>query len=648
MRFLVSTTVLLAHCIAPAQSNHLKGYPMSTPPKIDGVIEDSEWGQVPYKEGFTEANTNKAESHRTRFWLGYDNRFVYIAGRLEASEPSKIVATETHTNGDMGGDDYFEVQIDPSGTLTEFSSFRINPLGTTRTQLAGGRAVKREWAGEIEAKSRITAMGWEFEARIPWQLMRLGTNKAKRGLRLNAVRHVPADNLTYNWRFVANDSTNYGYWDSVETPAAEVDRSIQLLPYVFGGYDPGHQPLDAGLDMRSRLNANLTAVASINPDFRNVENAILSLDFSRFARIAAETRPFMLEGGQYLGGSAILQTQKIPDFDIGTKVYGRLSDKISTGVLNTTEFGNFSDTAAQFDVSWNQARTSRFSVVNKTSPDVKNTAVLANYGYTISPTWYSFTRFVGTDDNARGQGHELLTNINYGNAEWQGSAEYIERSPQLFPALGYLPNIDIRGYDGGLVYQKNFEKGNLSRFVATAAGDEFHHYHGGMYQRDWVATLALTTSKQVQTTYNYAYARFDGVDDTTHEIKVLFPANNARTNASVDYVTGTANNDPYRSLSLAAHAYLKRKLQLTTTYQKIHLLGENSDQFIVSGNYDLDESRSIAGRVVKTGPDTNAYLSYRKAGNKGAEYYLILGNPNAQRTRGSILIKFVTPLTIKR
>jgi hypothetical protein len=52
------------------------------------------------------------------------------------------------------------------------------------------------------------------------------------------------------------------------------------------------------------------------------------------------------------------------------------------------------------------------------------------------------------------------------------------------------------------------------------------------------------------------------------------------------------------------------------------------------------------GRVVYQSRQTNGYLAFRRSGNRGTEYYLILGDPNAPRFRSSFLLKVVTPFDL--
>ena len=61
---------------------------------------------------------------------------------------------------------------------------------------------------------------------------------------------------------------------------------------------------------------------------------------------------------------------------------------------------------------------------------------------------------------------------------------------------------------------------------------------------------------------------------------------------------------------------------------------------------DLGRNRAISGRVVYQSGLTDGYLAFRRSGNRGTEYCLILGDPNALRFRASLLLKIISPIDI--
>lgn len=57
--------------------------------------------------------------------------------------------------------------------------------------------------------------------------------------------------------------------------------------------------------------------------------------------------------------------------------------------------------------------------------------------------------------------------------------------------------------------------------------------------------------------------------------------------------------------------------------------------------------RAVAARFVQRDSDVSFYLAFRQSGNTGNEYYLIVGDPNSDTFRPSIILKAVFPLEFR-
>lgn len=89
-----------------------------------------------------------------------------------------------------------------------------------------------------------------------------------------------------------------------------------------------------------------------------------------------------------------------------------------------------------------------------------------------------------------------------------------------------------------------------------------------------------------------------------------------------------------------------KNLKSSVTAQFYDLF-EDSTQIIGSLLYDFTKTQSISAKVVRRDRDYNFYVSYRKAGGLGAEYFLIIGDPNARSFVPRIILKAVFPLEIR-
>jgi len=614
---------------------------MTTPPVIDGTINEDEWKSASRIEGLVDQNTGAKAVDTGTFWLGYDAKYIYFAARMADSSPGSIKATEYRTNVPLPGDDNIELDIDLSGSMNDFSQFQANAKGGTNITITGGRALKREWVGEIHAQGRITSAGWELEMRIPWQILPI-PKPGVRDVRFNIVRFLSRLNRYYNYTYSQSDAIkNTPIWHNVDLPKPVTDRSIKLLPYMYAGGEQGTGVVaNAGLDMKTSLTDQIQLVGTVNPDFRNVENAILNLDFSRFARLAAETRPFFLEGSQYMN-SALYASQVIQRVDLGVNTYGKLDDKTQFGLIETHWQGHENDVVFNSSYNPNPEDSYRATLTQKISPGNENDAFLARYQKQLGP-WSLFVRDMGSTDRVNGQGNYASYSVGYGQRGLGAFIGYDEATSKFNPALGFTPEVDFKGPSGGVIYDQPATKGPLQDITYSFSDLEYTHIDGSPYRRDPSGSINVVTRNGIIFAGSVDRPTFEGSHDRIDSLGVTYPSGNPRQNVGVTYTGGEIQGQAYRNINFASALHPWQKLQLNLSLQHVEL-GTTQDQAIFTGFYDLGHDRSLSGRLVQTAGHTNFYLAYRRSGNRGAEYYLILGDPNALSFRTSLILKMVIP-----
>ncbi len=642
MRILVVFFACLAYA-AGGQDNVLVGYKMATPPTVDGVIEAGEWANVPSAMGSYDGDTGQKAPEDMKFWLAYDAKFIYFAAKMFDTQPSAIKATEYRTNVSLGGDDSVTLLVDLSGSLADFNEFGMNARGATQIQLAGGRAAKREWSGEFVAKGRITQEGWEVEARIPWKMMRL-PGVGPRTLRFNVEREHKRSQRSYVWQYTGSgQQQRHGRWTDVDLPKSPVERTIKLLPYGYAGDDKDGHVANAGIDMKTNLTDQMVLVGSINPDFRNIENAILSLDFSRFERLAGETRPFFQEGRQYIN-SALFASQRIPGFDLGLNLHGRLSDRLSFGVLNAIDFGVQNSFVGNFTYDPNPKDSYRISTTSMTQPGFENQAYLARYNRSIGPVSV-FLRTMGTRDTELGDGVSNSANVGYSRGGLSIQSGWDAVSPSFVPRLGFVPERDYRGYFVSSDFVTLVNRGPLQQIGGSASWQKLDRFDGGPYRKTFSADSGLVFRNRLGLVASISLEDFLGTFDRLYGLSARFPRGDPYKNMSLTYNWGRLDNEDYRSIGVGSAYRPIDKIQLLVTYQHVDH-HDRSDLAIVGMNWDLGRDQYLSGRAVKRDRDWNAYLAFRRSGNKGIEYFLILGDPNAQAFQRILILKVVWPIEL--
>ncbi len=159
--------------------------PASTPPAIDGRLDDAAWSAAPWTADFVdiEGPSRPAPTYRTRVKMLWDSVYLYVAAELE--EPH-VWATLTERDAVIFHDNDFEVFIDPDGDTYEYYELEINALGTvwdlflTRPYREGGRAIDawdiRGLVHGVHVDGTLNDpsdrdRGWSVELALPWSVL---------------------------------------------------------------------------------------------------------------------------------------------------------------------------------------------------------------------------------------------------------------------------------------------------------------------------------------------------------------------------------------------------------------------------------------------------------------------------------------------
>jgi len=624
---------------------HLPGVRLATPPKIDGVLTAGEWPEGAHGQDFFDKDTFVPSPDKGEFWIGYDDKFIYFAGRA-ATDPRKLVADEYRQNVDLSGNDVFMLAVDANSSGQDIDLFRMNPQGATNLRLAGGRAAKTEWLGEFDCVGKITPDGWQVEARIPWALVARPA-AGKHDLTFNVLWYQARQTNTYEWTITKDDFRNFPKWTEVDIPEVRKDRSIKLLPYAYAGVDEhGNHITNAGLDVKSEV-GGLTVVGTANPDFRNIENNILNLDHSYFERLADDARPFFQEGSRYRSfgfDQKIFASQRITDFDFGVNAYGRVGPKTQMAVLSTFDIGNQMAFAGSIGHRFDDSRTLNFGFAHKGERGLENDAVHMFYDQRVGD-WDAYVGFQGTNDQVTKTGSRINAGIFRENGGFSGGIEYVQVTPGFNPALGFSPEQDLRGVNGSLGIQRQPKGGAVREYSYSLSGADYWHMDGRAYRREINLENQYLLRNDLGVGWGATASRFEDSDDHLVSFATQYPVSNTYRNAKATFAWGRFQGTPYKQAGLQVNYRPVKRAQVALRTQFVEF-GGFQRQLILSANYDVGRFEALGGRLVRTGDDWNWYLSYRMSGKRGNEFFLILGDPNATEFRKTLILKAVLPVNL--
>lgn len=637
----------VAEPVLPLGRVDYAGIRVESAPKIDGMIEDGEWPAAARESGFTDKDTNLTSDEPAEFWLTYDSEYIYFAGRVQ-TDPNKIIDEEYRQNVGLRGNDNFGLLIDPFGNANNFNVFETNAAGATSIGLAGGRAAKTEWLGEIEANGRKTETGWECEMRIPWSIMTLPA-AGIHNPRINVSWYRSNKNNSYNWKFTNGDSRLVPYWSQVEIPAVNREKSIKLLPFWTASAQEGKEfGFNSGLDFKTEFTDQIQFVGTVNPDFENIESAVLSLDFSRFERLGNENRPFFQEGERYFRtgfDQRLFAPQRIGRIDAGVKMYGNLNSSTQFGAMSTANFGDQIASVVSISSQLSDNRSIQAAYVRNDETGKEHNSGQFNY----FDRYGKFGLFLNnqfTDDAERGSGWRNSWGFNFNEGGTRIGVDYQQVSADFFPRLGFSPERDYKGLGVFMMQEFTPSHGAFTSYNYRVSADSYDRLTGGFYKNGIGVGFEGVLKSGLGFELDANWSNFEGSADHVYSVELGYPAGNPYRALGVDYSTGEFAGISYQNIGFFARYKPLKRMQLSLRSQFVDYRDQER-QHLLSLSYDLDKYQSIAGRLVEENGRSNWYLSYRMSGGKGNEYFLIIGDPRSDQFANRIAFKMTIPLEVR-
>lgn len=433
------------------------------------------------------------------------------------------------------------------------------------------------------------------------------------------------------------------------------------MGYALAGAGDGDSPLQMGLDAKHALSPTVTGALTLNPDFRNVEQSVTSVDFTYTEQYRPDSRPFFQDGSGYFPGSDLFYTSEIGELDVGAKVYGRIGN-YSIGALSARNLGVADYSIVAFGREWPEKGSIRLRGIEANTPDAHNTVgdISATYRVydkreqKINLDAGLTTSRLGTDVSKRFEA-SLGQSSRPRTLGWSIGHEVID--PDYDPILSYVP-----------------ENGLARWHIWTGVGDQFSDGKVNHWTTDFSADMAEYTSRRPY----YAGATLSGhvhwqngdaiyvdlaasgrhpddapdsrvYDDKVIRLRYRWASNDLYRQGNARFSFGRQAGGSYLYWQFDRGWLLTDRLSMNASYEYSRISEPSPDayssgQLIATMAYDLDNDRTIAGRVVSTAGKANLYLAFRQRVRSGTDVYVIFGDPNAETTRNSILLKLIRPL----
>ena len=318
---------------------------ISTPIKIDGVLDDPAWREalaIDVNNEF-DPGRNVPAPVTTIAYLAYDDDNLYAGFRANAPDPEAIRAHLTDRDAAFS-DDFVGLILDTFNDERRGYELFVNPLGVQMDLSLNEMTEVEEdtaWDAIWDSAARIDDQGYVVEMAVPFSSLRfqrtdgpqtwgIGPFRShKRSLRhqIASTYQAPDDNC-----FVCQSPKVTGFEGIKPGLNLELDptltgqRTDRRNDFPDGSIEDGDERADLGLTARWGITPNLTLSGAVNPDFSQVEADAVELNVdTQFAIFFPEKRPFFLEAADFFQTPfTAVYTRTVADPRWGAKLTGKV------------------------------------------------------------------------------------------------------------------------------------------------------------------------------------------------------------------------------------------------------------------------------------------------------------------------------------
>ena len=150
---------------------------VSTPPEIDGILDDEAWTQAEGSAGFIRNHPDRGEksSQQTIVYVAYDDENLYIAADCLDTDLDGVIGTEMRRDYHVWEvNDYLRFVLDTFHDKRTAYYFGTNPIGVyiDARVTDNGAGFHRSWDAVWECAAVKHAGGWSAEFAIPFRQLR--------------------------------------------------------------------------------------------------------------------------------------------------------------------------------------------------------------------------------------------------------------------------------------------------------------------------------------------------------------------------------------------------------------------------------------------------------------------------------------------
>lgn len=355
--------------VSPLLSQEKKTFQVTrttTPPKIDGLLDDTVWQSLPaYGEFNMYQPGNEGEvdpAYRTEVKMTYDDKAVYVAAYLYDPNPDEILSQFSQRDEVFVQADHFAIALNTYNDGINETHFFVTSAGTIGDAISTQNNFDFSYNVVFECKISKNEQGWYAEYKIPYNALRFPEVDVQ-DWGINFYRRLVTKNETHTWNFIDNSIGRASQYSGIVTGVRDIDPPVRLTLFPFAqgvvtNFDGATETsFSAGLDVKYGLSDSFTLDATLIPDFGQASFDEVTLNLGPFEQTFSENRPFFTEGVDLFRKGRIFFSRRVgggPSGDVddlgeneevgnfpqkvnllnALKISGRTKNKLGVGFFN--------------------------------------------------------------------------------------------------------------------------------------------------------------------------------------------------------------------------------------------------------------------------------------------------------------------------
>ena len=335
------TAAAATNAAISAPKRQLQATRISTPLKLDGLLDEAVWQTAPVATKFfeLEPTPGRPEKHPTEVRILYDDNAIYV-GAIMHDVAQDSIFRELSNRDNIGNSDWFGVYLDTYNDHLNAYEFIVSSGGVqldARQSPANGE--DSNWNAVWDSRTTLRGTDWVAEIRIPYSAIRF-SKATEQVWGLNFGRQRRSSRQKFFWNEIKPAVSGFvNQWGELTglrdlkpplrlslTPY--VSTYVNHYPYREQGKQNTTTSFNGGADVKWGINESFTLDATLVPDFGQVQSDNQVLNLSPFEVQYNENRPFFTEGTELFNKGGLFYSRRVGAQPLG---FGGVSDQLHVG-----------------------------------------------------------------------------------------------------------------------------------------------------------------------------------------------------------------------------------------------------------------------------------------------------------------------------